>query len=204
MKRFVSLLLILALASLSLLAGGCSAKEDAIVGTWRTTIDLSSTILEALGNDEPDIGKYMELDSFSFTLIATFREDNTFELAVDNEVHQKSMDKFLDATTKALIKYLEDWLKENGSGLTVEDYEKEIGMSIEDFVASRFSESDFPNIDIDIDTVTGEYTLDGTTLTIDGEYVCTIELHNDTLTFVEGPDSDDLFDVFKGVVWKKD
>lgn len=205
MKKFISLfLLVFTLISVCLLAGGCAANgnnsDSAIVGTWNTTIDLAPTLLKELGTETEDFTKYLELDSFDLSFTFCLNEDNTYKLSVDEESFKKSTEDFLEAVTNAMVKYLEEMFKETGSGLTIEDYEKEIGMPIEDYITASLSES----VNLNIDTDTGKYSLSGTELTIGEDEVITIKLTENTLTFTDysGPDSE-TFMLLKDVTWKR-
>ena len=157
MKKLIALLLA-AVMMLSLTA--CGGPE--ILGTYETTVDLTSYVAESfdegseLGGTELSLENY--LNNFSITVVCEFREDGTYSQSIDSE----SLDASIEEMKSAVLVMMDDLLLKTFADLykvygytveTKEDVEAltgmswddifptTLGMSAEEFLATLIDES---------------------------------------------------------------
>lgn len=157
MKKLIALLLA-AVMMLSLTA--CGGPE--ILGTYETTIDLTSYVAESfdegseLGGTELALENY--LDNFSITVVCEFKEDGTYSQSIDPESLNASIEEMKSAVLvmmdDLLLKTFADLYKVYGytvetkedvealTGMSWDDiFPTTLGMSAEEFLATLIDES---------------------------------------------------------------
>ena len=157
MKKLIALLLA-AVMMLSLTA--CGGPE--ILGTYETTVDLTSYVAESfdegseLGGTELSLENY--LNNFSITVVCEFREDGTYSQSIDSESLNASIEEMKSAVLvmmdDLMLKTFADLYKVYGytvetkedvealTGMSWDDiFPTTLGMSAEEFLATLIDES---------------------------------------------------------------
>ena len=141
MKKRISVLLCLVMV-LSLCLCGCGKNDTAILGTWKTNIDMAEAVNEAMSAEDPELGKYLALPSFNVTMTMTFREDGTYKMEVDEAAVLEELDNVSTTLMYGMLDYLQVMLAEQGleldynaiiemSGLNLETVKEELKNSID-------------------------------------------------------------------------
>lgn len=147
MRKSAAFLLSLSLLCAILLAcSGCAGNKDkeALVGTWETTLDLTSMMNDELkagmGNDE-ELMSYFTLSDFTVTLTITFRDDDTYTLAADEASMEKSVDSVIETLKNGFNKYLEDMLAEEYPDMTLDEFFEAAGTTMDAFYDETFGDA---------------------------------------------------------------
>ncbi len=138
MKKIVSALLVLALFGAMLLSlSGCGGNAP-LAGAWEATIDMTEFINGQLGDEEME--KYIKIEDFSLNYRMTFKEDGTYEAAVDEESAKKMYAKAKEAFKSGATAYLQAMIDSAGGGYTVDDLLSLSGTTLDAMVDQAFSE----------------------------------------------------------------
>ncbi len=181
MKKLTALLLCFVLIA-GVLAG-CS-KEETIVGTWSTDINMGKLIADEMGEE---MATYLNFDGIQLKLTMTFNEDGTYTMTADKASATAMFDALKAEMKTGMTKYLEDSLM--GTGVSVEDALAMTGMSMDDLIEQSFS-ADMIDEMLEEMSTDGEYELSDGKLFLDGD-ACDYTLDGDTLTL----DSDEMEEI---------
>ena len=168
------------------------AAEPGIAGSWTAEVDMADTLNETLSEAE-EIGKYLNLESFSFRLLAEFREDGTYSMHCDPDSARAALDGLKEQMKGALSGYLEDIAKESGLDLTAEELMEQAGITMDDLLAEMDEAYSAEDMVGDME-LSGKYLFENGTLALsddpetdpDPNDAETVTLEGDTLTFTGG------------------
>ena len=138
-------------------------KEDSIVGSWKTTIDMTEAVNEAISGEDEDVAKYIQIKEFTATVTYVLNEDGTYEIKVDKEAAEKTAKKMMEDITEGMKKLLEDTLASANIEMTLDEYLQTLGTSLEEVVDEAYGETDFTEI-FDGFNDKGIYKLEGNKL----------------------------------------
>ncbi len=210
LRKNLSLLLCLSLLSTLLLTcSGCGNKEkDALVGEWEASLEMADMLNEeikaGMGSDQ-DMMKYMEVDSFKLPLTLTFKEDDTYKMAVDEDAMEQSIDLLIEGLGDGLTKYFEDMIAEEGLDMTVDEVLAASGYTMDSLLEESFDKEDIMS-SMDVMESSGTFKVSKGTLILtddEGPGTESYELDGDKLTLTgEGVD-DDLKDLYPMVFTRK-
>jgi len=209
-RKNLSLLLCLCLLSALLLAcSGCGNKEkDALVGEWETSVELADMlngeITSGLGSDQ-DMMEYIKVESFKLPLVLSFKEDDTYQMAVDEAGMEQSVDLMLEGLKSGLTRYFEDMIAEEGLEMTVDEVLAATGYTMDQLMEEAFDKDDLMSSMDDMESSGTFKASKGTLVLTDDEGPGTesYKLDGDKLTLTgEGAD-DDVKDLYPMVFTRK-
>lgn len=140
MKKVISLTLVLVMLCCMLTA--CGSKEaDALVGTWKTDMDVSDIITEAMG---ADVAEFVTLEDVIFTMVMRFNSDGTYNVTLDEASVDTALDNILQAVKYGTYDMLEAQVAEMGLEMSVEEVLELSGMDLETMMAELEAEMNLP------------------------------------------------------------
>lgn len=134
MKRYFLIFLCITLLVLS----GCAREQDALIGSWQGTVDLSEAINTDFARDDK-LAPYMQISGFCFETTMTFLRDGTYRVEVDRSRLEETMDKLVKQLASGMRRYLEDYLREQALDTTVEEYLAAVNLTPEDLLADAYN-----------------------------------------------------------------
>ena len=144
MRKSAAFLVSLSLLCAILLAcSGCAGNKDkeALIGTWETTLDLTSMMNDemkaGLGNDE-ELMSYFTISNFTVTLTISFQDDDSYTLAADAASMEKSVDNMIASLQDGFSKYVEDMVAQQYPDMTMDEFFEAIGMTMDEFYDDTF------------------------------------------------------------------
>ena len=138
MKKIVSVILCLVML---LALTGCGSEQDAIVGTWEGSYDLSESLNEGMSSQDPELGEYLRVSEFSLRYTMTFREDGTYTIAGDRESLEAAIAVAKVEIEEGLIAYIEYILHAQGIEMDAREFMEMAGLSVDALLEEAFSES---------------------------------------------------------------
>lgn len=135
MKRYFLFFLCITLLVLS----GCAREQDALIGSWQGTVDLSDAINTDFARDEK-LAPYMRISGFCFETTMTFFRDGTYRVEVDRSRLEETMDTLVEQLAGGMRLYLEDLLREQALDMTVEEYLAAVNLTPEDLLADAYNQ----------------------------------------------------------------
>lgn len=112
---------------------GTPEEMTALLGTWETTWNVADAFNEGMA-EEPEMGEYVKIESFSVPLTFTFNENGTYTLGIDQETLQSSLETVREELREGYTKYFEHMLEAEDPGTTVEDYLASMEMTMDDLL----------------------------------------------------------------------
>lgn len=188
MKKYLSLILCALLISLSLT--GCNASKK-IIGTWTTEIDITEKLNETFAQDA-EMSEYLEIEKFAIVMRVTFNEDGTYNMTVDADTVEKSIQAAKQNLSDGLYKYFEAAIKEQGISLSVEEFLNYAEVDLDAMTGELFNEDLVKDFSTQM-TNQGNYKIDdkklymseGTDVEINEEKYETFKLTRKKLTLLE-------------------
>lgn len=188
-KRIAVLLCLVMVFSMCLCA--CSNEKDAILGSWKGSMDMADIVNNETAAGDPEMAEYMKLDKFELAFIMTFNEDDTFSMVVDEAALETEVDAVADKMVAGMMEYMVAMLAEQGLEMTAEEVMAMSGLTVEDLKAEFLASIDLDemfgevntygkfkvkdgrlytsdSVDAEADPLVYElYTIEGNSLTID-------------------------------------
>ena len=190
MKKFISILLVLAMVLMLGACGGPSEK-DALLGSWKTVLDMTDIFNDSMaaGAGE-EMGPYLEVQSFDLVMTLTLNQDDTYSMILDETALESTVQAIRADLQAGIEQYLVDSVAAMGVEMSIEDILAASGISMEDMMAEIISDEMIDSLVSDItaegkfkakdgklflsagleyevdERVYETYTLDGTTLTL--------------------------------------
>ena len=146
MKKILAL--ILALCMIFALAACGSEKGFNVVGTWSAPVDLVKTMAEA----EPETAAMFGEDPINIEMLLIFAEDGTVKADV-------SLDEAIPALKAAMIPYMTKMIEEE-YGMTLEDFESAMGMTLDELVDQQLDPESMKE-SFDNEDLNGTYVVEG-------------------------------------------
>ena len=138
MKKVFSVILCLVML---LALTGCGSKQDAIIGTWEGSYDMSESLNAGMSSQDPELGEYLRVSEFALRYTMTFREDGTYTIAGDRESLEEAIAIAQVEIEEGLIKYIEYILHAQGIEMDAREFMEMAGLSVEALMEDSFSES---------------------------------------------------------------
>ena len=138
MKKVFSVILCLVML---LALTGCGSEQDAIVGTWEGSYDMSESLNAGMSSQDPELGEYLRVSEFALRYTMTFREDGTYTIAGDRESLEEAIAIAQVEIEEGLIKYIEYILHAQGIEMDAREFMEMAGLSVEALMEDSFSES---------------------------------------------------------------
>lgn len=136
MKRFTAIFLcVLLLCSLC----GCAREQDALIGSWVGTVDLSEAINADFAQDE-NLAPYMHVTDFCFDTTMTFLRDGTYTVSVDRSQLKTVMDALIVQLSDGMEQYIQVLAQQQDPAMTAEEYLSAVGLRMEDLFAHAYTE----------------------------------------------------------------
>lgn len=203
MKKRIALIVCLVMVlSVSLCA--CSSEKDALIGTWKGTIDMAAAInlgLDEAAASDPtmaEMADYLQIDQLEIRYTLVFTEEDTYSMTVDTEALEVSMQAMVDQMADGMLLYFGDMLKAEGLDLDVEEVLAASGISVEDLAAELYDSFDTETLFADLNSEGNFKVKEGKLFLSDGlEYAvdeAVYELYTvegSTLTINVGSDTTD-------------
>lgn len=161
--------------------------EGSLVGTWAGPYDLTQQLLSSIsqGMDEKVMDYFSDI-KFSVDMTLKLRSDGTFQMSLDRNSVERAFDRLISDVERALLKFLQDYVKENAPGMTVEEYLEANGASLEEFYEQI--ESRLPSLDGMTLEQSGTYEADERTISLEGQSTLQYRLSGNTLTITDEND----------------
>lgn len=159
MKKYLSVILCILMTLLTL--AGCNASKN-IIGTWSTEVDITDKLNEAFGEDA-EMSEYLKIEKFAIIMKVTFNEDGTYNMTVDADSAEQSVETAKQNLSDGLYKYFEAAIKEQGISLSVEEFLTYAGVDIDAMTEELFDENTVDNLSTQM-TNQGNYKIDGNKL----------------------------------------
>lgn len=202
-KQLATILGILMIALSLIMFSGCSQqseiKQNEIIGSWETTIDMADMINKGFAEDE-EMGEYLSINEFDLVVQVTFKEDGTYKMNVDEDAAEESFGKAQEDLVEGFEKYLEQIIKDSGMDMTVEEALTSSGSSMDELLEEVFGEEMLNALIEELETEGNFEAKDGKLFMSDGmdneidedEYE-TYEIDGDELKLLEaiGGDADE-------------
>lgn len=161
--------------------------EGSLVGTWAGSYDLTKQFLSSIsqGMDEKVMDYFSDI-KFSLDMTLELRSDGTFQMSLDRNSVERAFDRLISDVERAFLKFLQDYVKENAPGMTVEEYLEANGASLEEFYEQI--ESRLPSLDGMTLEESGTYEADERTISLEGQSTFQYRLSGNTLTVTDERD----------------
>ena len=194
------------------LASCVKSDEELILGSWTTELDVTEVFNEMFAKEEATKG-YFNISEFKLGVTMTFKDDGTYEMTIDEESFDKSMEALREDLVDGFTDYIADTAHK--AGITSEAFLKLMGhSSVYQFVDSIFTE-DMINDALEEFKASGKYLLkDGKIFTtsdideeIDEDEYETYELSANELKFTDhfGDDEEgsEIMKKMYPIVWER-
>lgn len=139
MKKTMAMLLCVLLA-FSVMLTGCANEKDALIGTWRGSVDLVQFLNEGLSSVDPELGEYLRVSEFKMVYNLTFNEDGTYTMGADRDAVREAFDAVMKEMEVGLTEYLEYILNAQGLDMSVEEFMALSGLSMDALMEEAFTE----------------------------------------------------------------
>lgn len=210
MKKAMAILLVSVIV-LSLCAcgnGGETKKESTIVGKWTAEIDFASIMemSQELASLDEEVKAVIMPKGISLKLSFEFDNTGTATSSVD---FRTAVDDYLGQVTANLTDYLKKTMEDQG--VSAEDFDATVGMSLEDYVSFLMSQQFTGVIDTlpkELETpIVCEYKLEGDKLYLSENGVfndfLTIKLDDNKFTINSASASDEAVQLFIGLTFTR-
>ncbi len=117
-----------------------NTSDKAVVGTWRTELDMTDIINQGL--TEADAEEFVKISDFSIALVLELKDDGTYAMSVDRAALEDSLEDVKRQVKEGITGYLEDLIEEEGLDMTVDEALFYMDMSLDDLVDSAFDKED--------------------------------------------------------------
>lgn len=151
MKKRIAILLCFVLV-FSLCLCACSNEKDALMGSWKGTMDMAEMVNAGMAESDPDAAEFMKLDTFNMTFIMTFNEDDTYSLVVDEDALKAEIDAVADQMVQGVLDYMVAMLAEEGMEMTAEEIIAMSGVSLDDLKTEMMANMDLSELATEINT----------------------------------------------------
>lgn len=135
MRRILTAVLCLAL----LLSGCVPREQDALLGTWYATVDLSDAI-NADFADDPALGDYVNVTDFCFPLTLAFSADGTYCVRADRSGLGSALAELKAQLAAAMEQYVQSLLDGQQRQISARDYLAAMGLTPEDLLDHAYTE----------------------------------------------------------------
>ncbi len=119
---------------------GCAREQDALIGSWQGTVDLSQAINADFAQDQ-NLAPHMQISGFCFGTTMTFYRDGTYTMTVDRSELKQVMDDLMVQLTAGMEKYIQTLAQAQSPELTAQDYLASLGLTLEDLFADAYTEA---------------------------------------------------------------
>lgn len=194
-KRIAVLLCLVMVFSMCLCA--CSNEKDAILGSWKGSMDMTSMVNDEVAAGDPEMAQYLKLDKFEMTFVMTFNEDDTFSMVLDEAALEAEIDAVADQIVQGTMDYMVAMLAEEGLEMTAEEIMAMSGITVEDLKAEFMDSVDLEAAFSEVNTYGKFKVKDGklfTSESVDEEVnILVYELYTiegDSLTIDKGNSAD--------------
>ena len=201
MKRSLSLVLsILLTVALMLSMTGCG-EQAKFIGKWEAEIDMAEFINDGMAQaGNSDITKYIELDEFEFVAVMEFDKDGTYKMYIDEDSVKDAFEDAKEVFVDGMTDYFEDYIKDMGLGMTVEEVLAASGTDLEKAADEAYGDDMLDSIieetekEGNFEVKDGKLFLsDGKDKNVDEKVYDTYEITDNELKLLEtfGSDEDD-------------
>lgn len=145
MKRTISITLILAmLFSLMIGVTGCggSNEKEKFVGKWQAEVDFTDEMNKSFA-DDADMAEYLSVSEFKLTMDFTFNEDDTYEIAVNEESFNKAMEGIGSEFKSGMDRYFADAIAAEGLDMSVDEFCEATGLDLDAMIDEILGAFDF-------------------------------------------------------------
>ena len=199
MKRSLSLVLsILLTLALMLSMIGCG-EQSKFIGKWEADVDMAKFINDGMAQaGSSDITKYIELDDFGIVFVMEFNEDGTYKMYIDEDSAKDAFEDAKEAFVDGMTEYFEDYIKDMGLGMTVEEVLAASGTDLEDAADQAYGDAMLKSL-MDETEKEGNFKVkdgklflsDGKDKNVDEKIYDTYEINDDELKLIKSYGSDD-------------
>lgn len=156
-----TLALVLTMVLLAGLLAGCGGGDNAIVGTWKASMEMADQMNEAFA--ATGMGDYVKLSSFAIVVDYTFNSDGTYSCAADEAALSTTMESAKAEIKEGLVAFAEDMATQSGQeGLTADDVFEAAGTTLDEMLEQMFTEDT-------VDQMVEELAAEGNYKTGDGK-----------------------------------
>lgn len=168
MKKIVALAISLVML-FALVLSGCSSEKDALIGEWNGKLDMTDALNDDLKQDDPEMAEYLKIRDFSIRYSLSFHEDDTYELKVDRDAFETTIDNMKKDFEEGVIRYFEDQIAMSGMDITVEDILAEADISLDEMLEMSFPAGMFNEMFRELET-SGNFRVDDGKLMLSDSY----------------------------------
>ncbi len=111
---------------------GVIKEKDAFIGSWSTKLDMTKELNDAY--NESDLKGYVVISDFSFKMIFTFKQNDTYSIRIDENAARTMYNKVRTEYENGVRKYFADLLEENDVDMTVDEYLESEGTNMKEIV----------------------------------------------------------------------
>lgn len=130
--------------SLLVVLTGCGEKEK-FVGTWKAEVDMAEQFNEGIAQEE-EVAKYVNIKSFPIVFLFTFNQDDTYEMEIDKDSLDKSIEGVKADFKVGMTDYMAELLETESLGISVDEALALSGMTLDEVVDDSFQELDIKGL----------------------------------------------------------
>lgn len=211
MKKKLSVILCLVIV-IALALTGCGGEKSKFIGKWEADIDMIDYVKKGFATQK-DMAEYIELDSFKIAFVMEFDKDGTYKQYVDEDAVEDMLKTAKAEIKSGMIKYFEDYLKDKGINMTVDELLKasntDLDKTLDDSFGDKFIDSLAEKLEGEGNFVVKDGKLflsDGVDYAIEEDKYQTYEIEGSTLKILDEfgfEDSDDDEDSLYPLTFKK-
>lgn len=197
MKKNMAKLLSVMLVLVMLLAlTGCSGDQEKLVGTWEAELDMASVFNESMGDAEE--AEFLAVDSFSFKMVLTFTEEDTYTMSADEDSVVAAMEGLKEDLKAGMEEYLVHVMAQEGLVMDIDEIMEMMGLSMDELIDSVVTQELIDEM-VSVMVTEGKYRAedgklylsDSVDTVVDMTTYETYTLEGDTLTLVSTTETDE-------------
>lgn len=139
------------------------AAELTVVGEWYGTVDLSTTMNNAIVGSDASLGQYFTFSGLTLGINLILTEDGTCNLSVDKNSAQELMGTLKAQLADGFTAYVEDLCEQYGFDYTAEEFLGMMGYTMDSFIDEYIDTDSLVNNLTDISSV-GKYVVENDVL----------------------------------------
>lgn len=114
---------------------------DSHVGTWHATVDFGKALGELC--EKRNFKKYLVLDDIRFDVVLELTPDGTYRRYLDPRTAEQFLEKVDQVLKRAVYQYYVDYLVQNDSDMSPEDFLAYYGYTLDSYVEKHVTGENF-------------------------------------------------------------